>query len=185
MEEIKDPELKNTFQYYYRVLLSYSDFKHAERCAKRLVEFGDTYIPENETLEAALYSSMLVSYSRPFNSGGNSQVGNIPRLTKNIIKSLTRKEQKLHNYILLLRNKLIAHSDAEFINLDPVVAIDISKDFIVPIKNDPLAPFNESYNRECLSLCEKLIVWALEERAAIEPRVIPHLKKVNFAQIYE
>ena len=177
-------ESTSLLQHYYRVVLSYSDFKHALRCAERLLQFGDDYNPEMETLETALYCSMVVAYSRPFNSGGISNIGKVPRLTNEVLSYLTKEEKEIHNYILLCRNKLIAHTDAQFLDLEPVIATDMPNNCVVPLKNDALAPFTESYTNDFAKLCEKLVTWVVEERATIEPKVLPLLRQSNWAEIH-
>jgi hypothetical protein len=75
---------KRKIAYFYRLAMSYSDFKHAYRCAKYSldkhaeleVNWGDDLILR------ALYCSMVVSYSRPFNSLGKLNVGSIPPLKR-------------------------------------------------------------------------------------------------------
>ncbi len=171
-------------KHYYRIVLSYPDFKHAWRCAQNILQFDHGYNPETDTLETALYCSMVVAYARPFNSAGTSRVGRVPRLTEEILKTLTLEEKKIHNYMLLCRNKLVAHSDAEYLDLEPIVATDISSEFVVPLKNDGLAPFTKSYTAEVSQLCEKLVTWAIQERAAVEPKVLPHLRKSKWSEIH-
>jgi len=169
---------------YYRIVLSYSDFKHAWLCAQRLLQFGDDYNPEMATLVTALYCSMVVSYARPFNSGGNSNIGKVPGLTSEVLSSLTKEEKEIHNYILLCRNKLIAHTDAQFLDLEPVIATDMPDNLVVPLKKDALASFTESYTNEVEKLCEKLLTWVVEERATIEPKVLPLLRQSTWTEIH-
>ncbi len=68
----------------------------------------------------------IVSYSRPFSDGKSK----VPRLSmKQIRAELTEDQKKLHNRVIKLRNKLVAHSDAEMMNFAAKAEpIDIDKD---------------------------------------------------------
>ena len=171
-------------QHYYRVVFSYSDFKHAWRCGQQLVQFGDGYNPETETLEAALYCSMVVAYARPFNSGGKSNIGKVPNLTNEILKCLTAGEKVMHDYILRCRNKFIAHTDAEFLELEPIVATDLPNNLVVPLMNDALAPFKKTYTEDFVKLCDKLVTWVVLERAKTESKVLPLLRRSKWTEIH-
>lgn len=161
---------------YYRLVLSYSDFKHAYRCAQYIIAEHDSFSMEggDDLLLRALYSSLVVSYARPFNSTGASRIGRIPSLSKELLSVLSDPEREVHSYILLCRNKLIAHSDAEAIDPAPFVATDLSKPLVIPDKEDALAPFSKDYMSRVLPLTEKAYHWSVEERYRLEP-TIEHL----------
>jgi hypothetical protein len=165
---------------YYRVLLSYGDFKHALRCAHLLLAEYESPSAEAHTVESALYSSMIVSYSRPFNSGGISNIGKIPRLGENYLRCLSGRQLEIHDYVLLCRNKLVGHSDAEHLDLDPFIPTDLPLTSPVPLKNDALAPFNASYTIEFRELCDKAVKWAVETPIAMEKVVAPHIRKAGW-----
>lgn len=58
----------------------------------------------------------IISYSRPFVHARGSK---IPSLTLKMCGvSLSAQEHELHNAVLSLRNKLVAHSDYEMMNFD-------------------------------------------------------------------
>lgn len=169
---------------YYRILLSYGDFKHAFMCAKALSHFDEERLPEAETEHRAVYCSLVVAYSRPFNSSGGSRIGKIPPLSSNVLDILEDNERGIHHYILLCRNKLIAHTDAQFADLEPIVASDMPGEMVVPLRNDSMAPFTAEYAAQVARVCEKLWTWSVEERHSIEPDIIPSLRQATWAKIH-
>jgi len=166
-------EDRTKLTYFYRLVMSYSDFKHAYRCAqyslqqhKELEENGG-----DDLILRALYCSMVVSYSRPFNSSGTSVVGKVPPLTNELEKILSEEELEIHKYLRWCRNKYLAHSDAKAIDPTPFVAEDLPNNMVIPDKVDALAPFTKEYTEGVLKLLEKTYHWSVEERHRIEPEV--------------
>jgi len=172
----------SAMKHYYRILLSYSDIKHATLCSRKLVSLNDEPLSLNgdDLIERALYGSMVVSYARPFNSSGKSEIGPIDRLSSDSLTFLSKEEMQLHKYMLLCRNKYIAHSDAEYLALSPFVANDLPNEMVVPEKNDGMAPFTLEYTKQVNSLCEKLLNWVVMERHKIEDNVKPFLPRRNY-----
>lgn len=153
--------------------MSYSDFKHAYRCAQySLAQHAEL---ENnggdDLILRALYCSMVVSYSRPFNSSGESNVGIVPPLTNELEVLLSTEELEIHKHLRWCRNKYLAHSDANAIDPEPFVAADLPNKFVIPIKDDALAPFTKEYTELVLRLMEKVFHWVVEERYRIEPEI--------------
>ncbi|WP_170611859.1 MULTISPECIES: hypothetical protein [unclassified Ruegeria] len=68
----------------------------------------------------------IISYARPFSDGKSK----VPRLSlKQIRADLTQDQKQLHNRVLRLRNKLVAHSDAEMMNFTAEARpIDVNHD---------------------------------------------------------
>jgi len=167
----KDDRKKLT--YFYRLVMSYSDFKHAYRCAQYSLAQHDE-LEENggdDLILRALYCSMVVSYSRPFNSSGTSKIGNIPPLTTELEASLSEEEIETHKYLRWCRNKFLAHSDAKAIDPAPFVATDLPSKLVIPDKVDVLAPFTREYTQVILNLLEKTYHWSVEERYRIESEI--------------
>lgn len=174
---------KNKLAIYYRLLMAHSDFKHAYRCAQYSIQEHEKLAEEgvDDLILRALYSSMVVSYSRPFNSTGVSQIGKIPALTFEVQRIYSAEEAEIHKYIIWCRNKLVAHSDAEAIDPAPFVATDLEQGLVVPEKNDALAPFTHEYTQSVLRLTEKAYHWSVEERHHLEPTVKKCLPQNAFA----
>lgn len=170
---------KRALRLYLRLLMSYSDFKHAYRGTQRLIAEYDSgaYKSGDDFLLRAIYSSIVVSYSRPFNSAGTSRVGRIPALDKELLPIYSTEEVEVHEYVLYCRNKLIAHTDAEVVDPEAFVATDMPRDMVIPQTNDALAPFTREYTLKVRDMSEKAYHWSVEERMRLEPRVIHLLER--------
>ncbi|ACK48820.1 hypothetical protein Sbal223_4360 (plasmid) [Shewanella baltica OS223] len=170
-------EEKGKLAYFYRLVMSYSDFKHAHRCAMYSLEQHEQLEKKggDDLILRALYCSMVVSYSRPFNSYGKSNIGEIPPLKNEIESAFTEQELKAHKYLRWCRNKYLAHSDAKEIALTPFVTSDLSNKLVMPSKVDALAPFTREYTELVLELLEKTYRWCVEERHRIEPEIVAWL----------
>jgi DNA topoisomerase VI subunit B len=114
---------------------------------------------------------MVVSYSRPFNSSGESNVGSVPPLTNELEAILSEEELEIHKYLRWCRNKYLAHSDAKAVDPMPFVATDLPNNIVIPSKVDALAPFTKEYTESVLRLMEKVYHWSVEERHRIEPEI--------------
>jgi len=158
---------------YYRMIMSYSDFKHAYRCAQYSIQQHDELEKNggDDLILRALYCSMVVSYSRPFNSTGASHIGRIPSLTPDIESIYSSEEIEVHKYLMWCRNKLLAHTDAEAIDPAPFVATDLPESIVIADKVDALAPFSREYTECVLRLTEKAYHWSVEERYRLEPEI--------------
>jgi hypothetical protein len=175
---------KQNLQLYLRLILSYGDFKHSYRCAQYLLDQHDIYAKEggDDLLLRALYSSLVVAYARPFNSYGSSRFGRVPALAKEIHEVLSAEELTVHDYILHCRNKLIAHTDAEAIDVTPFVATDLPNEMVVPSQLDALAPFTKEFTEVVLALTEKCWHWCVERRHSLEPLVKHLLERRAFVE---
>ena len=157
----------------HRLILSYGDFKHAHRASLYLIDEHEKYEREggDDLILRALYSSLVVAYARPFNSGGTSRVGRLPPLGDEYRAILTIEELQVHDYVLYCRNKLVAHTDAEASDPDAFVATDLPREMVIPVRNDSMAPFTLAFTREVSVLTEKAYRWSVEERMRVEPEV--------------
>ena len=171
-------------QLYLRLILSYTDFKHAYRSAQYLLAQHDVYEREggDDFLLRALCCSLVVAYARPFNSGGSSRFGRVPRLTKELFEVLSAEEVTVHDHILHCRNKLIAHTDAEAVDVVPFVATDLPNEMVIPAQNDALAPFTRDFTEAVLALTEKSHRWCVERRHHLEPLVRHLWERRSFVQ---
>ncbi len=170
---------------YYRLILSYSDFKHAYRCAQYSISEHEAFAKTggDDLLLKALYCSMVVSYARPFNSRGESRIGSIPPLGENSGPPYSAEEAEIHAYMLVCRNRFLAHSDANAIDPDPFIATDLPKEIVIPEKNDALAPYTLEYTTAVLGVTEKAYRWCVEERMRLEGEVKKWLPRRPWSQI--
>jgi hypothetical protein len=100
-----------------------------------------------------------------------------------VLEVLDDRERQIHDYLLLCRNKLVAHTDAAFADLEPIVAIDLPQTLVVPLRNDTLAPFTPEYSARVGAISEKLWTWTVEERHRTEPGIKPMLRESRYLEI--
>lgn len=168
-------------RFYYRLIMAYSDFKHAFRCSEYMLSEHDD-IQKNggdELPLRAFYCSSVVSYSRPFNSSAVTSIGKIRPIDKEIEAVYSKEELETHNYIINCRNTMLAHSDASEIDPEPVVSEFPSGDLVFPLTSDRLAPFTKEYTLEARQLYEKALTWSVEERMRLEKEVSHLLEHQN------
>jgi hypothetical protein len=85
------------------------DFAFTVRSFRALMALGPDGSPD---VQAALHSAGVVSYARPFS--GNKGHGGSRIFPKNRISTQPGFRDDIHRELLLLRDKLIAHSDPNF-----------------------------------------------------------------------
>ena len=170
---------KKRISFYYRLAMSVKDFKYAKRSAEHLIlqqEIYDENLGNGDYLpKYAFYTSLIVSYCRPFNSYGKSNIGKIPPLDVKELSFLNEKGQENHNYLMTCRNKLIAHTDAEVVDLDPFVATDLPGNNVVLNGNGgTLSPFTKKYTKEILCHIEDVHAWSAQTLYDREKEVKKH-----------
>lgn len=115
-----------------RMLYSLGDFQLALSAAEFLKEL-DPDEPINKVMlrrYRCYETTLIISYGRPFSASDG-----IPRLSLKMAGvQLDSKEQALHNKIIRLRNKKIAHSDADMMRM--LVKAETFK-----INGVPVAPY--------------------------------------------
>jgi len=175
-------EEEGRFRQYERLLLSYADFKHAKLVSSYVLgqKLHDSAPGESSVLLEALNCSMIISYARPFS--GNDQNGKrkIPDLPSNFTKILNSEEREIHQIVLNDRNKVLAHSDSEALNVLPVVwKVNENIETIVPVKNWGLAPLTKEATIIFSSAAEKMFQEALRRRDLLEPYLKKFFKVVD------
>ena len=172
-------QVRRRIAYYYRLIASEPDFKDAKRCAeycmakhKEYEESGGDLLPLR-----AFYTTSVISYCRPFNSAGQSNVGRVVSLDFKNINKDNRISLEIHEYILHCRNKMLAHTDAEELNLEPYVATDIPGDMVIPLSNDILAPFTAEYTMKVFDHFAGVYEWCVQTRFNLEQTVKRYLPK--------
>jgi hypothetical protein len=113
------PEIDGKMRQYKRVLLSYADFKHAKLASAYILdcELHANYPKSSYVIREALNCSMIVAYCRPFSGNG----GSVPDLPSRLLRVLTPDERAIHDVIMQDRNKVLAHSDDDALQVEPVV----------------------------------------------------------------
>ena len=101
-----DPSLSN--RQFNRAYISMRDM---DRCIESLECAASALEREDYNSARGLLTAAIVCYGRPFS--GNADHPNATANTSFKLSTLTQEQRTLHNHILELRNKVIAHSDAE------------------------------------------------------------------------
>lgn len=168
------PEIDGKMRQFKRVLLSYADFKHAKLASSYILteRLHQKYPEESCVILEALNCSMIVAYCRPFSGNDNM----IPDLPSRIIRALNSAERAIHEVVMQDRNKVLAHSDSEALQVEPVLWHVAGRAMVLPIKNWGLAPLTEDATAIFQSAAEKLLMAMMEERQRLEPLLIPYLR---------
>jgi hypothetical protein len=182
------PELDNKMRQYKRVLLSYADFKHAILASSYILEdrLHEKYPEESYVILEALNCSMIMAYCRPF-SGNDARRGKnrIPDLPARLLSVLSDDEREVHDAVMADRNQVLAHSDSEALQVEPVVQVVGGKPMVIPVKNWGLAPLTEEATRVFNAAAEKLHLVTLEERDRLEPELLPYLRREDSQNVFE
>ena len=175
-------EEKGKFRQYERLLLSYADFKHAGSVSSYIIRKGlhDASCQEPHFLLEALNCSMIISYCRPFSGNDKRTSKNIPDLPGNFVNVLNSEERDIHQVVMNDRNRVLAHSDSEALDVLPVVwKINDDNEMITPVKNWGLSPLTREATIIFSSAAKKLFQEVLRRREVLEPELKKYLKVVD------
>lgn len=86
-------------------------FGAAARGFQKLVDLGPG---ADDEVSAALHTSSVVTYGRPFSNNKLGSDGVRTTFGKKIVKAHPNFDEGIHQQLLDLRNKLIAHSDSDY-----------------------------------------------------------------------
>lgn len=108
------PELR----LYRRLWLSQIDLEESKAALDEILR-ARIPIPRRDPpppLLLSLTTAMVVAYARPwiYSRGQSVAERTVPA---SLLRSLTSKQREAHNYLLEIRNKEIAHSDADLLDL--------------------------------------------------------------------
>jgi len=112
-------ELQPQLRLYRRLWLSRIDLVEAKAAIEEILRSGLRYPRRREPspLLTALTTALVVSYSRPFvNVRGQSVVAE-RTVPGSLLRVLTAGERQLHNALIDMRNKEVAHSDADILEM--------------------------------------------------------------------
>jgi hypothetical protein len=175
------PELDGKMRQYKRVLLSYADFKHAKLASSYILDaqLHEKYPEESYIILEALNCSMIIAYCRPFSGNASRAAGSVPDLPNRLLRVLNPAERALHDIVTQDCNKILAHSDDEALQVEPVVWQVVGRDMVLPIKNWGLAPLTKEATIVFRAAAEKLFIATMEERQRLEPELMPYLRVAN------
>jgi hypothetical protein len=178
---------RHLLRQFYRLLLSYGDFKHAKLIAEHTLdeELHAKYPGQIAPLLQALNCSMIMAYCRPFSGNAGARGTSIPDLPARFLKLLSPEEKEVHEIVLFDRNKYMAHTDAEAAALEPVrVQFEGQKELLMPLVEDRLAPLAEEPTRLILSASTKLLHAVVEERMKVEPSLLKHFRVARMDELF-
>src|SRR6185436_17422715 len=89
-------------------LKAIDSFAAAARSFQKLVQMGDDSDTE---VRSALHTAAVVHYGRPFS---NNRSAGGARFELGVIKKHAKYDGEIHRQLIVLRNKLIAHSDHDY-----------------------------------------------------------------------
>jgi len=163
---------------YKRILLSYADFKHAKRASSYILDsqLHQKCAEEGYLILEAMNCSMIVAYCRPFSGNQSNAAGGIPDLPNRLLRVLDPAERAIHDVVMHDRNKVLAHSDDEVLQVEPVIWQITGRDMVMPIKNWGLAPLTKDATILFRSAAEKLFIATIEERQRAEPELAPYFR---------
>ena len=174
-------EIEGKLRQYKRLLLSYADFKHAKLASAYILDSGlhKKYPEGSYVVLEALNCSMIMAYCRPFS--GNESRGNdgVPDLPGRLLRVLSPAERVIHDVVMQDRNRVLAHSDAEALQVEPVIWSFAGEEMIVPLKKWGLSPLVEEATIIFRSAAERLFIATMEERQRMEPELKPYLRVAN------
>jgi hypothetical protein len=174
-------EIERKLRQYKRILLSYADFKHAKLASSYILsnELHEQYPEKSYVLLEALNCSMIMAYCRPFSGNDSRSKNRVPDLPARLLRVLSSAEKAIHEVVMEDRNKVLAHSDSEALQIEPVIWQVAGKSMVLPLKNWGLAPLNKEATVAFHSAAEKLFLALQEERSRIEPELIPYFRVVD------
>ena len=113
------PELEPMLRRYRRLWISRHDLDEARAAITKIYEL-DLRRPRRkqaDPLLVALTTAMVVSYARPFvHSRGQGEVAD-RTVPGTLLRVLNSDERAFHDFLIRMRNREVAHSDAEQLEL--------------------------------------------------------------------
>lgn len=133
----------------------------------------------------ALNAAMVVAYSRPFSGNDRHTRPQGPRSAAAFLARLNDAERLLHEAALSDRNTVVAHSDAEARNYQPVVVAAGENRILLPWSSYTRAPLTREGVATLASACQKLMDAVLAERMVWEPQMIKYFSLTSTAEMIE
>jgi len=148
------PALQPQLRLYRRLYLARIDLEEARATVVDLLS-RKIALPRRKLpspLLLAMTTALVVAYARPFvHSRGHSVVAD-KSVPGALLRGLTSKERELHEYLVNLRNKEVAHSDADALEM----SLKLYADGDGAIFRNTRSPFPRSALTVILRVIEKL-----------------------------
>ena len=111
-------DLESDLRLYRRLWLSRIDLEEASDIASELL-MRKIPLPRSKPMKGvllALNTALVVSYARPFVSSRGTSVAE-KALPGSLLRVFTSAEREFHDALIQLRNREVAHTDADFLEL--------------------------------------------------------------------
>jgi hypothetical protein len=180
------PETVGKVRQFRRLLMSYGDFKHVRLVADYIIEneLHSKYPQESYVTLPALNCSMVVAYCRPFSGNDARTPAKVPDLSRRFLSILSEAERGVHDVALRDRAKVLAHSDSDALDPEPVVVhIGGVGPQVVPLINWGLAPLSLEAVKLLRSAAAKLFEAVLYERRRLEPELMPFFRVASLSEL--
>ena len=149
------PELQADLRLYRRLYLAFNDLDEAKGIVEELLR-ARLPLPRNNPPDAllmALTTALVVAYARPFiNTRGESKFAE-RSVPGSLLRNLTSRQREAHNYLLNIRNREVAHSDAD----KSEIYLKLYADGHSAILRVARAPFLRSELKDILRIITKLL----------------------------
>ena len=175
-------EIKGRLRQFYRILLSYGDFKQAKFTASYILE-EKLHEMEDRRLLESLNCAMIIAYCRPFSGNDRGINPKIPDLPSSFLKNVPQDEIDIHKVVLEDRNTLLAHSDSFASQLQPEVWNLNGIRVLVPFQNDRRAPLTLTATKTFCSLVNRMFEKIVYEQKRLEPDVIKYFDEKQIDEI--
>ena len=177
-------EIRGKLRKFYRLLLSYGDFKQAYYISSYILD-EKLHDSEDRRLLEALNCAMIVAYCRPFSGNDRNTDIKIPDLPESFLRDLTANEKEIHEVVLQDRNTVLAHSDSMAHDLQPKVWLIKDRKILMPEKCDTRAPLTKEATETFHSLVSRLSDKLRIERMRLEPELIDYFEQIPIKKLLE
>lgn len=171
LNRVKIPaEFEPDLRLYRRLWLSRIDLEEARDIGSELLA-RKIPLPRSKPMAGlllALNAALVVSYARPFVSSRGMSVAE-KALPGSLLRSFTSEERAFHELIVQIRNREVAHTDADYLELD----IEVFEDGDGGIFRAIRAPIRRPGLRVLLRMIGKL-ERAIETRCEELRSKLPH-----------
>ena len=176
------PEVRGKLRQFFRLLMSYKDFKQAHYIASYILHKKLHDLDDKQLLEA-LNCAMIVAYCRPFSGNDQTVDAKIPDLPVSFLKGLPEDEREIHEIVLSDRNTVLAHSDSSAFDLQPQAWRVKDKKILVPWSNYTRAPLTKEATETFRSLTQRMKDKVLKERMKLEPELIDYFEEIPIEKL--
>lgn len=144
--------LEKELRLYRRLWLAEQDILEAKAALDEILK-ARIPIPRNDLappLLLSLTTALVVAYARPWVPSRGASVAD-RALPGSLLRKLTSRQRELHDYLVALRNKHVAHADADVIDLHLRLYTDghsaIFRHFREPFRRVELAQIRRVINK--------------------------------------